>query len=149
MPVSAAATVEDLAAKRRQIQETVQRLLLRNRELQELQAETQRRRDQIRVERDRARMQMALRRRLVSTAEGRAAAAVLEAALTLTAISVNDIWIDYAALGGSSSPWRIEQMVTGRLPILRIDHDRLVLALNDRLDDAGWGRPLSYWDGTH
>lgn len=120
----------------------------RHEELIEVSAQARRRRQQVQRDRERIRAQMALRRSFVVTADRRAAAAILEAAFRVTGLALEELWLDYFALGGDVAPSRLEEMMAGEAVLSRADHDRLAVALNERLAHAGWGRPLAYWDGS-
>lgn len=137
----------DLAVRRDRLRALSVQASRRQRELIEMTARARQRREQMRADRDRIRAQMALRFQAV-TADRRAASAILEAAWKVTGIPLEDLWVDYFALGGYASLSRVGQMLAGDVPLTRSEHDRLAVALNERLAQEGWGSPLSYWDGT-
>ncbi len=134
-----------------------ERLTRLSEELTRTWAEARLRRSQIRRQRTQLRAQMQLRRAAAvdfdawATAvdlDGRAAAAILGAALSVSGLTLTQLWLDYVALGGNAGEAEVSSMVTGAGPIGQPDHDRIALALNERLDDSGFGRPLAYWDGS-
>jgi hypothetical protein len=91
---------------------------------------------------------MALRRLLVSRNGGRAAAAILQAGVQVAELSPEELWLDYFALGGDATLSEVNAMVAGETPLSRLDHDRLAVVINERLQQVGFGRPLAYWDGS-
>ncbi len=133
------------AAAQAALDERLRRL---NGELSRTWAEARVRRSQLRRQRIQLRAQMQLRRASAPDFDRRAAAAILEAALSVSGLTVSQLWLDYVALGGSATRAELAAMVAGAGPIDRLDHDRIVSALNERLDDGGFGRPLAYWDGS-
>ena len=88
------------------------------------------------------------RRSLLETPNIRAAVAILEAARSVAAVEHDDLWVDYFALGGDATSEELRDMLAGNRPMFRLDHDRIAVALNERFNDQGMGRPLAYWDGT-
>lgn len=127
----------------------MERATRRKAELIALSSQSRRRREQLRQDRERLRVQIDLRRTLLNSADKRAAAAILEAAVGVAGMSVRELWLEYFALGGDASIGHLAKMLTGEAPLHRGDHDRLAVALNERLAQNGWGRPLAYWDGSH
>jgi hypothetical protein len=85
---------------------------------------------------------------VVDVSQRRAAAALLEAAFRFSGATMDELWVDYVSLGGDASRDEIGSLLAGAAPLRPADHDRLAVALNERLDDAGLGRPLAYWDGS-
>lgn len=94
------------------------------------------------------REQVEARRATLHTPKSRAAAAILDAARTVMDVGIDELWLDYFALGGNATPDEVAGMLAGLKPILRLEHDRLVVAMNERFSEAGMGRPLCYWDGS-
>jgi hypothetical protein len=60
----------------------------------------------------------------------------------LAGTTVTDLWWDYVVLGGSGTQEEVERMLTGATVIGAGDLVRLVVALNERFDACGLGRPL-------
>ncbi len=81
-------------------------------------------------------------------ANGRAAAAIREAAVRVCGISLEELWLDYFALGGDATPSQVREFLAGSAPLEQADHDRLVVVLNERLAASGQGRPLAFWVGS-
>lgn len=117
-------------------------------ELNQIWAQARIRRSQIRSERARLRAQMQLRRAWLPGSTGRAAAAILEAALSVSGLTLSQLWLDYVALGGSVSEAELGAMLAGTKRINRSEHDRIAVALNEKLQDAGLSRLVAYWDGS-
>ena len=88
------------------------------------------------------------RRSSLETPSIRAAVAILEAARTVAAVDLQELWVDYFALGGDATSEELGDMLVGNRPMFRLDHDRVAVALNERFHDQGLGRPLAYWDGS-
>lgn len=128
--------------------QTEEWLAKRSGELAQVWAEARIRRSQIQRDRSRLRAQMQLRRMSRPGSEGRAAAALLEAALSVSGLTLSQLWLDYVSLGGSSSKDELGAMVDGTGSMGRLEHDFIALALNERLEDGGYGRPVAYWDGS-
>lgn len=120
----------------------------RHAELRRLSEQARCRREQLQEARIRLRAQLALRRSLINTPDRRAAAAILEAAVQVVGVTLPELWMDYFALGGDASVSRLAGIIAGEVAVSRGDHDRLAVVLNERLEQAGWGRPLSFWDGS-
>jgi hypothetical protein len=80
--------------------------------------------------------------------ERTAAAALLDAARAFLGMTVHDLWIDFVALGGNAPFEEIVTMLADGSGMTSLDHDRLTVALNERLDDRGWKGLLRYWDGS-
>lgn len=137
-----------IEARIEQLQEQYSRSLRLSRRLADVRARAETRRREIRAQRVRLNADMASRRSSLVSAEAVAAAAILDSALQVIGIGLPQLWLDYVSLGGSASPTQLRAILSGEVPLLRLDHDRLALALNERLDDAGHGHPLAYWDGT-
>lgn len=112
-------------------------------ELVDLQARTLARRQEVADQRRRLREAMA---RVRADASHRplpgSAIGLLERALALAGCTIPELWIDYFALGGSTSASGLAAMLEGRRPMARIDHDLVATALNERFADAGFGHPL-------
>ena len=123
-------------------------LARRNEELAKVWAEARIRRSQIQRDRARLQAQMQLRRMARPGSSSRAAAAILEAAFSVSGLSIGQLWLDYVSLGGTRSQDELAAMVDGTTNIGRDEHDLIAVALNERLDDGGHGRPLAYWDGS-
>lgn len=70
----------------------------------------------------------------------------VEAARSMLDVSLDQLWIDYFALGGTLSRARIQAFLTGERPLRDHDHDLLVQALNERFIDRGEDHPLGYAD---
>lgn len=138
---------ELLADRLAHIRSRSEELIRRNAELSVTLAQARIRRSEVRAERTKLRSDMILRR-AVGTADGRAAAALLEAAVHVSGISVGELWLDYVALGGNHTAAEVCAMVEGRRPLNRAAHDRLALAVNERMAEAGHGRLVAYWDGS-
>jgi hypothetical protein len=117
-------------------------------EMRVLRSRTRIRRDQLREERARLREDMQMRRSVLQTKAARAAAAVLDAASHVSGMEGDELWLQYFALGGEASPDELEQILSGALPLRRLDHDRLAVAINERFQEQGAGRLLAYWDGS-
>lgn len=62
------------------------------------------------------------------------------------ALSHEDLWRAYSALGGGLSCNKLIKAVTGKAPLDDLDHDIVVRALNDRLDQSGMAERLPYAD---
>lgn len=120
----------------------------RSGELAQVWAEARIRRSQILRERATLRAQMQRRRASRPGSHGRAAAALLEAALGVSGLSFNQLWLDYVALGGSATSDELRSMLDGTARMGRSEHDLIAVALNERLEDGGFGRPVAYWDGS-
>jgi hypothetical protein len=119
----------------------------RHAELVEMQSSIVRRRAEVRAGRERLQSEVVARlsdRR----ARCRAAAAFLEAAMHATDVPMMELWIDYFALGGSSTPDDLAAMIEGRAPLDSYTHDVVAVALNERLQSMGFGPFVSYWDGA-
>jgi hypothetical protein len=135
-----------------QLARTVMRYDQSRRRCEELAALTtaaQRRREALRHRRGELRAEMTRRRTALLTAEHRASTALLDAARIVAGLTIVDLWIDYFGLGGDVPMVEFVGALSGERPLLRRDHDRIAIALNERFSDLGWGRPVSLWDGTH
>lgn len=128
--------------------QTEEWLARRSGELAQVWAEARIRRSQIQRDRARLHAQMQLRRMSRPGSHSRAAAAMLEAALNVSGLSIGQLWLDYVSLGGTSSQDELGAIVDGTTNMGRIEHDFIALALNERLEDGGHGRPVAYWDGS-
>lgn len=106
------------------------------------------RRTEIRSQRRRLRSDIIRRQSFASLGAPRAAAAVLEAAVHVSSMDLIDLWLDYVALGGNATPEELSAILAGNGPLKPLDHDRLAIVLNQWFSDAGYGRPISYWDGS-
>lgn len=76
----------------------------------------------------------------------RAPLELLERARILAGLSLRELWIGYVALGGNASLEKLAAILDSQRPMTALDHDVLVMALNDRFADDGFGHPLDYWD---
>lgn len=146
-PHSSGRSGAEISAELAEMRRTYAVLQRRSVELTEVWARARVRRAQLRRERIKLSGDMQLRRAATGRSEGRAAAAILEAALTVSRVSLPQLWLDFVALGGTATCGELGQMIGGTKPLSRIDHDRIALALNERMEDAGLGRPVAYWDG--
>ena len=140
--------VARVAARTQELRRLCEATAIRHRELLEESAQARSRRDELRMERLALRSQIEQRRDGSRTLQGRAASALLEAAMGVLGATVQDVWVDYFAVGGNASREEVAAMLAGGRPLDRLDHDRLALVLNERMADAGFGRPLAYWDGS-
>ena len=70
----------------------------------------------------------------------------IEAARSMLAVPLDDLWVDYFALGGSLAPGELRAFFDGRRSVDDRDYDRLVQALNERFTDRGEDHPLDYAD---
>jgi hypothetical protein len=61
-----------------------------------------------------------------------------------TQLSVEQVWIEYLALGGRASCPEIAAALHGRTAIDRHTHERLAAALNKFFADAGEDHPVEY-----
>jgi hypothetical protein len=137
---------KDFSARCADLRAQYQWAIQRHAELIEMQRSIRQRRAQVRVDRERLHFEAATR--LTSRrAMGRAAAAILEAAVRAADVPMMELWIDYFALGGNGAPGDLAAMVEGRAPIDSYTHDLIAVALNERLIDRGLGPFLAYWDG--
>ena len=139
---------QQLELRTQQLQATMEQISRRYAELGVQSARARARREGLRAERARLRADLDARRADLVTAGGVAAAAIIEAAFNVTGCSLEDLWVDYFALGGDSPRSRLAELLFGKAPLRRGDHDRIVQALNERMADSGMGRPLAYWDGS-
>lgn len=139
---------DELAARRARVAELYAETRHLHLQMIEMSAAARRRRSAVRAAREKVKAQMAFRRDPLLTDDRRARAAVLEAAFHVTGISAEELWLDYLGLGGDVSQARLREILAGEAPLPRRDHDRLAVALNERLAQAGWSHPLAYWDGT-
>ena len=140
--------VARIAARTQELRLICEATATRNRELLEASAQARSRRDRQRLERLNLRTEIEHRRASPRNAQGRAASALLEAAMGVLGATIDEVWVDYFALGGSASRVELAAMLAGGRPLGRLDHDRLALVLNERMADAGLGQPLAYWDGS-
>ncbi len=148
MSATRSTRLADLEARRDQLREQYESTSRRARQLADVRARAESRRQEIREQRSRLDVDITSRRAALHSADAVAAAAILDSAVKVTGIDPEQLWIDYVALGGDASPDRLRAMLAGEAPLVRLDHDRLVLALNERLADAGHQRLLSFWDGS-
>jgi DNA replication protein DnaD len=61
-------------------------------------------------------------------------------------VSIDDLWVDYLALGGQLMPFELEAFLSGLRPVDDHDHDLIVQALNERFLDLDADHPLAYAD---
>jgi hypothetical protein len=73
-------------------------------------------------------------------------AARLEQARAFLELPLDQLWLDYVAIGGNADLDQLELMLDGTLAMSRRDHDRVGVVVNERFAAAGFGHPLSYWD---
>jgi hypothetical protein len=73
-------------------------------------------------------------------------AAALEAARNMLGVSLDDLWVDYLALGGNLMPFEVDACMSGSRPIDDHDHDLIVQVLNERFMDREADHPLAYAD---
>lgn len=142
--VPAGTTDSRIAELRDQYAET----LRRSQQLSEIRARAELRRQEIRVQRSRLHAEMTVRRSALLSAEAAAAAAILDSALKVSGIGFERLWLDYVSLGGDATRNELRAVLDGEAPLRRLDHDRLVVALNERLAEAGQPPLLAFWDGT-
>jgi hypothetical protein len=74
------------------------------------------------------------------------AASLLERGRDMAGLSVDALWCDYMGLGGDASAAELGEMLRGKRPLARLDHDLVAQALNERFADDGMGYPLDYWN---
>jgi hypothetical protein len=73
-------------------------------------------------------------------------AVALEAARSLLGLSVDDLWVDYLALGGQLMRSDVDAFLSGSRAVDDHDHDLIVHALNERFVDREADHPLAYAD---
>jgi hypothetical protein len=139
----------DLTRRREELRRVCAEAARLRRTMAGLRAQATSRRDELRRARADVRDDLLSRRSSLQTETARAAAAMLDAAAKVSGMERDDLWLQYFALGGDASPEELEGMLSGERPLYRLDHDRLVVALNERFQDHGRGRPLAFWDGSH
>ena len=67
-----------------------------------------------------------------------------EAARQHLGLSYLDLWIDYFALGGNLNAGQLSDYLRGERDVTDIDHNVIVLALNEFFLDRGDNHPLAY-----
>lgn len=137
-----------IEARSRQLRDDRVRLVRRSGELVRQSARARERRAELKLQRASMRTDLEWRWGQLNTTSGLAAAAIIEAAMNVAGCRVEDLWLDYFALGGNAGLVRFTSLVSGGAPLGRRDHDRIVQALNERMQEDGMGRPLAYWDGS-
>jgi hypothetical protein len=58
---------------------------------------------------------------------------------------ISDLWVAALGVGGSFTRPEVEQIVEGRRPATRTEHDILAAALNDHFTGLGENHPIRYW----
>ncbi|HEU5486281.1 MAG TPA: hypothetical protein VFU98_15330 [Microlunatus sp.] len=71
---------------------------------------------------------------------------LFEAARTRAGWTVQQLWVGYLALGGTSDAFDIEAFLHGLGPLSDDQQDALANALNERLDDLYRGARVPYLD---
>ena len=69
---------------------------------------------------------------------------ILELARRELGLSVDDLWMRYFALGGTSSALEIEAYLVGALVTPGSVHDRIAVALNERFAELDRDHPVPY-----
>jgi hypothetical protein len=59
-------------------------------------------------------------------------------------MAVDELWVDYLAVGGSLTPAVLATFLQGSRPLPDGDYDLLVDALNERFVELGGDHPLLY-----
>ncbi len=68
---------------------------------------------------------------------------VLEAARVRAGMSFDELWMDYFALGGASSPDIVRSYLAGSAT-QSMDYDVLAQAINERYVEVGGNHPVPY-----
>jgi hypothetical protein len=71
---------------------------------------------------------------------------LVDRALAMAGITVDEFWVDYFALGGNLDRAGFTAAIAGAGPLVSRDYDFMACALNERFANAGFGYPLDYWD---
>ena len=71
-------------------------------------------------------------------------AAVLRAGLAMSELDLQQLWVDYLALGGSMTPAELTEVLRGEWEVSGYEHDLLSQALNDHFTDHGHDHPVPY-----
>ncbi len=69
----------------------------------------------------------------------------LEEGLSRSGLSVEQLWLGYAALGGDAGELEVEAYVLGLLSADPYQHDVIAQALNESFIDRGLDHPVGYW----
>ena len=59
-------------------------------------------------------------------------------------LSFQDLWVRYIGVGGRCDAFALRGYLTGRSVLADVDHDHIVLALNEALDDACADPSIAY-----
>jgi hypothetical protein len=69
----------------------------------------------------------------------------LEEGLSLTGMTVDELWLRQLTLGGNASPLEVEAYVLGLLVADPYQHNLLAQALNEWALEHGGDHPVGYW----
>lgn len=59
-------------------------------------------------------------------------------------LSMDDLYLRYFGLGGTTPAWEMEAVIFGALTTADPDRDRMVHALNERFTELGRNHPVPY-----
>jgi hypothetical protein len=71
-------------------------------------------------------------------------AVVLQRAREQSGLAIDELWVRYLALGGTSDLFGVDGYLTGAGGLDRRQHNILVVALNERFMDLGMNHPVPY-----
>ena len=69
----------------------------------------------------------------------------LAAGIGATGMSPEDLWVGYLAVGGSQLPAYVDEVLTGRRPLVPDQYDLLAQAVNDRSVHLGQPPSMPYF----
>ncbi len=69
---------------------------------------------------------------------------MLRDGLTLSGLTVSELWIRYFGLGGTGTPADLRRYVRGQAGLPVGQHDVVVQAINERLDEMDLKHPVPY-----
>jgi hypothetical protein len=72
----------------------------------------------------------------------------LEDGLSLSGMSMNELWIRQVSVGGTAGSLETEAYILGLLTPDPHQYDVLAQALNEHFVERGQDHPVGYWDAT-
>jgi hypothetical protein len=67
-----------------------------------------------------------------------------EGPLAASGLSVRELWLACLALGGNATPAELDRYLHHDMTPSRYEHNVVAQALNERLHDLGYDRPVPY-----
>jgi hypothetical protein len=70
----------------------------------------------------------------------------LDRAREMAGMTRSELWTGYLGLGGHLNSDQLDDRLSGRTAIARLDYDILAVVLNERFAENGLGHPIDFWD---